>query len=79
MAMTVETYVALGLDQAAPREVNGRSVFDILGSIDHAGDAPYHPCPEASPDASAATGTTTKHADWEIEGQTMLQNGGAQG
>jgi hypothetical protein len=33
-------------------------------SLTHAGDAAYHPCPEAFPDASIAAGTVTKHAEW---------------
>ena len=47
-----------------PPEVNGRSNLDIVPSLTHAGDAPYHPCPEAFPDATVAAGTVTKHADW---------------
>jgi len=62
--MDVKTHVALGLDRPAPMEVNGRSNADIAPSLTHAGDAPYHPCPEAFPAASVATGTVTKHAEW---------------
>ncbi len=64
MPMDVKTHVALALDRAAPTEVNGRSNADIVPSLNHAGDAPYHPCPEAFPDASIPAGTVTKHADW---------------
>ena len=64
MPMDAKTHVALGLDRPTPMEVNGRSNSDIAPSLNHAGDAPYHPCPEAFPDASVAAGTVTKHADW---------------
>ena len=64
MPMDVKTHVALGLDRPTPMEVNGRSNADIVPSLTHAGDAAYHPCPEAFPDASIAAGTVTKHAEW---------------
>ncbi len=64
MPMDVKTHVALGLDRPTPPEVNGRSNLDIVPSLTHAGDAPYHPCPEAFPDATVAAGAVTKHADW---------------
>ncbi len=50
MPMDVKTHVALGLDRPTPMEVNGRSNHDIGPSLNHPGDAPYHPCPEAFPD-----------------------------
>ncbi len=62
--MKATTYVALGLDQPPPVEVNGRSNSDILASLNHAGDAPYHPCPESMPAADVPAGVVTKHADW---------------
>jgi enterochelin esterase family protein len=65
MPMNVETHVALGLDRPTPEQVNGRSNADILASLNHAGDAPYHPCPEAFPDASIPAGSVTRHADWD--------------
>jgi len=64
MTLDVATYVALGLDRAAPPQVNGRSNADILASLNHPGDAPYHACPEAFPDASIPPGNVTKYADW---------------
>ena len=64
MPIDVKTHVALGLDRPTPMEVNGRSNADIAPSLTHAGDAPYHPCPEAFPAASVATGTVTKHVEW---------------
>lgn len=64
MPMDVTTHVALGLDRPTPMEVNGRSNHDIGPSLNHAGDTPYHPCPEAFPDESVAPGTTIKHSDW---------------
>ncbi len=65
MAMNVDDYTALGLHLDAPVEVNGRSNNDILASLNHAGDAPYHPCAEAYPDASINRGAVKKHADWD--------------
>ncbi len=65
MPMNVETYVALRLDQAPPAQVNGRSNLDIVPSLEHAGDAVYHPCPEAFPDPDVAAGSVTKHAAWD--------------
>jgi enterochelin esterase family protein len=64
MPMDVDTYRLLGLDQPAPSEVNGRSRADFLVSLNHAGDAPYHPCPEAHPDEGIARGTIAAHIDW---------------
>lgn len=65
MPMNVETYVALGLDRAPPAQVNGRSNLDIVPSLEHAGDAVYHPCSEAFPDPDVPTGAVAKHADWD--------------
>jgi enterochelin esterase family protein len=65
MPMDTSTHVALGLDRPTPSEANGRSNADILPSLNHAGDAPYHPCPEAFPDASVPAGAVTSHRDWE--------------
>ncbi len=65
MPMNVETYVALGLDHAPAARVNGRSNLDIVPSLEHAGDAAYHPCPEAFPDPQVPPGSVTKHADWD--------------
>ena len=56
MPMDVETHIALGLDRPTPAQVNGRSNGDIQASLNHAGDAVYHPCPEAFPDASVPAG-----------------------
>jgi len=64
MTLDVATYVALGLDRAPPLQVNGGSNADILASLNHPDDAPYHPCPEALPDASIPPGNVTKYADW---------------
>ena len=65
MPMDVETYRMLGLDRPAPVEANGRSRADFLLSLNHAGDAPYNPCPEAYPGEDVAPGALTAHADWE--------------
>jgi enterochelin esterase family protein len=64
MPLSVETHVALGLDQRAPNEVNGRSNMDIMASLEHPGDAPYHPCPEAHAD-DVPEGNVTRHAQWQ--------------
>lgn len=65
MPMDVDTYRLLGLDQPAPSEMNGRSRADFLVSLNHAGDAPYHPCGEAYPDDTVARGTVSAHIDWD--------------
>ena len=65
MTMDVDTWRALGLDQPTPAQANGRSNRDILAALDHPGDAPYHPCPEAHPSADVPRGTVVKHADWQ--------------
>ncbi len=64
MPMNVETHIALGLDRPLPRQVNDRSNADIVASLNHAGDAPYHPCPEAFPDPAIPPGIIKKHARW---------------
>ena len=65
MPLSTDTHVALGLDQPQPFEVNGRSNLDILKSLDHPGDAPYHPCPEAHPEDGIPEGTVDKHKAWD--------------
>ena len=65
MPLSVENHIALGLDQPQPAEANGRSNLDIMKSLDHAGDAPYHPCPEAYPADDVPEGSLTKHGEWE--------------
>ncbi len=65
MPLSTETHRALGLDQPQPVEVNGRSNLDIMKSLDHPGDAPYHPCPEAHPAEDVREGTVDKHRDWD--------------
>jgi enterochelin esterase family protein len=64
MPLDVETHQALGLDQATPVTVNGRSNADIVAALKHPSDRVYHPCAEAYPDASVPTGSVTKYADW---------------
>lgn len=64
MPLSVETHQALGLDQPQPDKVNGRSNMDIVASLEHAGDAPYHPCPEAHAQDDVPEGNLTKHGDW---------------
>ena len=65
MPLSVETHRALGLDLSPPTEVNGRSNMDIMASLDHPGDGPYHPCPEAYPADDVPEGALTRHADWQ--------------
>ncbi len=64
MPMDARTHVALALDKPTPLEVNGRSNMDIAPSLEHPGDAPYHPCPEAFPDKAVARGDLTRHTEW---------------
>ena len=68
MPLDVETHLALGLDQATPVTVNGRSNADIVAALKHPSDRVYHPCAEAYPDASVPTGKVTKYADWSATG-----------
>ncbi|MEM8768079.1 MAG: alpha/beta hydrolase-fold protein [Pseudomonadota bacterium] len=72
MPLSTETHVALGLEQPQPVEVNGRSNLDIMKSLDHPGDAPYHPCPEAHPAEDVSEGTVDKHRDWD--GSTIYRD-----
>jgi enterochelin esterase-like enzyme len=63
--MDIETYRALGLELPAPLEVNGRSRADFVVSLNHAGDAPYNPCPEALAGDEVERGAVAKYADWD--------------
>ena len=72
MPMSVETYVALGLDPWGPNEINGRSNAEIMKSLNVDGDAAYHPCAEAYPVEGNEQGTVTKFADWQ---QTQVYAG----
>ena len=65
MPLSVETHLALGLDQPQPDKANGRSNMDILASLEHVGDAPYHPCPEAYSAEDVPEGNLTRHGDWQ--------------
>lgn len=70
MPMDIETYLELGLDKPAPVAVNGRSFArDFMASINHPGDAAYHPCPEAYPGPDIAKGSLSAHPDW---GETKI-------
>ena len=64
MALDHDTYRALGLDTLAPLSVNGRDRSDFVVSLNAAGDAPYHPCPEAYPGPETPRGEVTSHKDW---------------
>ncbi len=64
MPLSIETHLALGLDQPQPARANGRSDMDILASLEHEGDGPYHPCPEAHPGEDVPQGNVTRHSDW---------------
>lgn len=65
MPMDIETYRALGLDRQPSPEVNGRGAADFRLSLDHAGDAPYHPCPEACPAREVPGGDVSVHRGWD--------------
>ena len=65
MTMDLETYRALGLHETRSRDVNGHRSSDFANYLQHAGDAPYHPCPEAFPGDDVPTGAVSRHADWD--------------
>jgi enterochelin esterase family protein len=65
MPLDIETHIALGLDQPRPEQVNGRTGADILDYLNHPGDAPYHPCPEAYPDDAVPRGNVSRFRDWQ--------------
>jgi enterochelin esterase-like enzyme len=65
MPMSVETYQALGLDHQPPLEMNGRGAADFRLSLNHPGDAPYHPCAEAWPADDVAVGDVAVHRGWD--------------
>ena len=69
MPMTIETYLSLGLDRQPPLEMNGRGSADFRLSLNHPGDAPYHPCPEAYADDSVPEGTTATTRGWSSPGR----------
>ena len=68
--MEFETYRALGLERSfvdddLSRVVNGRSFGpDINAATSAPGDAPYHPCPEASPGDDVPRGTIDRISGW---------------
>lgn len=64
VAMTVETFAALGLDRQMSHAVNGRTGAEFRDHLNHAGDGPYHPCPEAFPGPEVAAGEVTSHRGW---------------
>lgn len=64
MAMDIETYQGLQLDQPAPTKVNDRSNYDISWSLDHPDDV-YELCPEAATDASIPAGQYRKFKEWQ--------------
>ena len=65
MPMSAETHRALGLEAPAPLAVNGQDRSIFLTSLNHAGDAPYHPCPEAYPAQDTPRGDVSSHRDWD--------------
>lgn len=65
MPMSLETYQALGLDQQPVLEMNGRGAADFRLSLNHPGDAPYHPCAEAWPADDVAVGEVAIHRGWD--------------
>lgn len=64
--MDTETFERLGLHRKLPNStvVNGKSAMDILQQLSHPGDAPYRPCPEASPGPDVPSGRVEHIADW---------------
>jgi len=69
MPMDVETYRSLGLDRQPPLEMNGRGSADFRLSLNHSGDGPYHPCPEAFRADDVPEGLTLVHRRWASEGR----------
>ena len=77
MPMDSQIHESLGLHLPSPGMVNGRSNRDILESLNHPGDAIYHPCPEAYANLDQTTlhtgintaipvpGAVTKIAAWQ--------------
>lgn len=65
MPMSLETYQALGLDRQPLLEINGRGSADFRLSLNHPGDAPYHPCAEAYPVDETPVGTVSAHRGWD--------------
>jgi enterochelin esterase-like enzyme len=65
MPMSIETYRALGLDRQPPLEMNGRGAADFRLSLNHPGDACYHPCAEAFPAEGAPAGEVAAHRGWD--------------
>ena len=64
MAMTVETYLSLGLEKLAPTQANGRSIADFAVSLNHEGDRCYNPCAEALAGGDVPAGAVTGYRDW---------------
>ena len=64
MPMNIETYRELGLDRQPGLEVNGRGGADFRLSLNHPGDAAYHPCPESWPADDVPVGEVTAHRGW---------------
>jgi enterochelin esterase family protein len=65
MPMSVESYRDLGLDRQPQLEMNGRGGADFLLSLNHPGDACYHPCAEAGPAEDVAAGDVAVHRGWD--------------
>ena len=65
MAMNIETYRELGLDRQPSLEINGRGAADFRLSLDHPGDGPYHPCPEAWPAEDVPVGAVASYRGWD--------------
>jgi enterochelin esterase family protein len=63
--MDIETYRALGLDRQPPLEMNGRGSADFMVSLNHPGDGPYHPCPEAFASEEVTPGEVVRYRDWD--------------
>ena len=62
--MDFETYKRYGLDEPAPREVNGRSSDEIVKSTMVAEDNQYNPCAEAYPGSQVPVGEFNRIRDW---------------
>lgn len=60
-----ETYDILGLNRAAPVEMNGRTRASFVETLTATGDINYHPCSEAHPRPGTPEGAVSAHPDWK--------------
>jgi enterochelin esterase family protein len=64
MSLDFETYQLLGLNQPAPKEMNGRTRASFVETLTAPGDIHYHPCPEAYPRPGTPEGRLAAYPGW---------------